>query len=187
MSDRVSHARFIPYWTLKDMNHAIKSCHNLWNKQQPMFDELYMLFVLFCQRGLDNWDKDDMSMFSASNHWMPQSYFAEMGGYQMVDFVGKYENLKTDWEHVAKKIRVSGELPFVGASATAKNNNISETREKQQKIHWSHFYLDNQIIKKVAKFYRRDIDVFGYNNFEKDLLDRQKSYDKSKKQKELYR
>ena len=46
MSDRISHARMIPYWTLKDMKQAIKSCHNLWNKQQPMFDELYMLGVM---------------------------------------------------------------------------------------------------------------------------------------------
>ena len=43
---KVTHARMIPYWTLKNMKHAIKSCHNLWNKQQPMFDELYMLGVM---------------------------------------------------------------------------------------------------------------------------------------------
>ena len=125
-----------------------------------LFDELYMLFVLFCQRGLDNWDKDDMSMFSASNHWMPQSYFAEMGGYQMVDFVGKYENLKTDWKYVSEKIGVSDELPFVGASSTAKDS--FKTRESYQNLHYSRFYRNQEIINIVSKFYKNDIDTFNY-------------------------
>ena len=46
MSDRVSHARFIPYWTLEEMKLSVKACHNLCDKQQPMFDELYMLGVM---------------------------------------------------------------------------------------------------------------------------------------------
>ena len=46
MSDRVSPARFIPYWTLEEMKLSIKACHNLCDKQQPMFDELYMLGVM---------------------------------------------------------------------------------------------------------------------------------------------
>jgi hypothetical protein len=74
MSDRISHARFIPYWTLKDMNHAIKSCHNLWNKQQPMFDELYMLGVLtYGYRRIINKGK---------NHVKGIFYFCPYGDYQ---------------------------------------------------------------------------------------------------------
>ena len=43
---RISHARHIPYWTLKNMKQAIRACHKLFSKQQPMWDELYMLKVM---------------------------------------------------------------------------------------------------------------------------------------------
>ena len=36
----------IPYWTLENMKQAIKSCHTLFDKQQPMWDELYMLGII---------------------------------------------------------------------------------------------------------------------------------------------
>jgi len=130
------------------------------------FDMIFMLFSLFVKRGLQTYDINKDSV-----HWMPQNNHVEMDGYQIVDFVGKYENLKVDWRHVAKKIGVSEELPFVGASTTAKDKN--QTREEQQKLHWSYFYIDAYIINAVSKFYRRDIDIFEYNNLETQLLERQ--------------
>ena len=44
--DRVSHARDIPYWELMNMKRAIKSCHYLFEKARPSWDELYMLKVM---------------------------------------------------------------------------------------------------------------------------------------------
>ena len=121
---------------------------------------LFMLFDLFVMRGLKNWDKDDISMQSASSHWMPQSFFVEFDGYQMVDFVGKYENLETDWKYVANKIQVSEELPFVGISMTGKE--YKKTRELIQNIHYSEFYKNQEIIDIVREFYKRDIELFNY-------------------------
>ena len=43
---KIIHARMIPYWTLENMKQAIKSCHALFDKQQPMWDELYMLGII---------------------------------------------------------------------------------------------------------------------------------------------
>ena len=123
-------------------------------------ENMFMLFDLFVQRGLKNWDKDDVSMYSASNHWMPQSFFVELDGCQMVDFVGKYENLEVDWKYVADKIQVSDKLPFVGASNTGKNN--PETRESYQKLHYSNFYRNSEIMGMVHEFYERDIELFNY-------------------------
>ena len=97
-----------------------------------------------------------------------------MDGYQIVDFVGKYENLETDWKYIADKIQVSEELPFLGASNTARE--LRKTREEQQNLHWSHFYMDEETITDVSKFYRRDIDILEYNNWETDLLKRQLKY-----------
>jgi len=44
--DIVSHARGLPYWTLKNMQQAIRACHRLFSKRQPVWDELYMLQIM---------------------------------------------------------------------------------------------------------------------------------------------
>tara|TARA_R100000008_G_C3504305_1_gene125322 strand:- start:49 stop:717 length:669 start_codon:yes stop_codon:yes gene_type:complete len=130
------------------------------------FYQLFMLFSLFTKRGLQSYNINDDSV-----HWMPQNNHVEMDGYQIVDFVGKYENLEVDWKYVANKIGVSEELPFLGASNTSKES--SKTREEQQNLHWSDFYMDLDTIKDVSKFYRRDIDIFQYNDCETHLLRKQ--------------
>jgi hypothetical protein len=132
-----------------------------------------MLFTLFVQRGLTNWDKDDMSMYSASSHWMPQHPFFSYKGYQIVDFMGYYENLEDDWKHIAGKLEVNEKLPFVGASNTGKQSN--ESREKFQKIHYSLFYkcihpkdicprpcINKEVVKIVTEFYKKDLELMGY-------------------------
>ena len=80
-------------------------------------------------------DEQTYDINKDSIHWIPQNNHVEMDGYQIVDFVGKYENLEVDWKYVADKIQVSDKLPFVGASNTGKNN--PETRESFQKLHYS--------------------------------------------------
>ena len=122
-----------------------------------------MLFSLFVKRGLQTYDVNKDSV-----HWMPQHNHVELDGYQTVDFVGKYENLEVDWVYVANKIGVSKELPFLGASNTGKDS--FKTREEQQNLKWIDFYIDEDTIKEVSKFYRRDIDILDYNNNEKELL-----------------
>lgn len=46
MSDIISHAREIPYWELKGMRSALDACHQLYNKVNPTWDQLYMLRVM---------------------------------------------------------------------------------------------------------------------------------------------
>ena len=138
-------------------------------KADLSFDNIFMLFSIFTKRGLKTYNINDDSV-----HWMPQHNFVEMDGYQIVDFVGKYENLETDWKYIANKIQVSEELPFIGASTSARNFN--KTREEQQNLHWSHFYLHPETVDVVSKFYRRDIDILEYGDFEEELLKRQLEY-----------
>ena len=47
---------------------------------------------------------------------------------------------------------------------------MPEDREEQQNLKWLDFYIDEDTIKEVSKFYRRDIDILDYNNNEKELL-----------------
>ena len=130
------------------------------------FDIIFLLFSLFTKRGLQTYDIDKDSV-----HWMPQNNHVEMNGYQIVDFVGKYENLEDDWKYIASKLEISEELPFKGASTTAKDKNM--TREEQQNLHWSHFYINKDTIREASKVYRRDIDILEYGDSEEELLKRQ--------------
>ena len=44
--DAVTHARDLPYWTLDNMKQSVGACHKLFSKQQPVWDELYMLQIM---------------------------------------------------------------------------------------------------------------------------------------------
>ena len=135
------------------------------------FNTIYPLFTLFVTRCLEYYDLSDQSMFSGSSHWIPQNYFFELDGYQHVDFLGTYENLENDWKEVAKKIGVSEELPFVGASNTAKVTGM--TREQLQNISWTWYYIDENIINKIYKLYKREIDLL-YSKYNEFLLKQSK-------------
>ena len=61
MSDRVSHARLLPYWTLECMKQALIACHVLSDKQQPTWDELYMLVIMTYGQLQENYKQGDKS------------------------------------------------------------------------------------------------------------------------------
>ena len=90
-----------------------------------------------------------------------------MDGYQIVDFVGKYEDLKTDWKYVANRLQISEELPLFPASNTQKE--VSGTREQLQKLHWSRYYINDELIDTVLEVYKKDIDILGYDYIERQL------------------
>ena len=66
-----------------------------------------------------------------------------------VDFVGRFENLKKDWEYVAEKINVEKELPHLRKSI-GKN-----------KKHYSEYY-DEKSKNIIQKLYKHDIKYFKY-------------------------
>ena len=70
-------------------------------------------------------------------------------GSLFVDFVGRFENLKKDWEYVAEKINVEKELPHLRKS-TGKN-----------KKHYSEYY-DEKSKNIIQKLYKHDIKYFKY-------------------------
>jgi len=123
----------------------------------------FLSFYLFVKRGLNFYNLNDESM-----HWMPQHFFAECDGKIMVDFIGKYENLETDWKYVANKLQISEDLPFEPVSYAARGA-ISlygykhASRETIQKIHFSEFYFNDTILRMVYDFYKRDVGLFGYD------------------------
>jgi hypothetical protein len=125
-------------------------------------DIAFMTFYLFVKRCLKFYNLNDESV-----HWMPQHFFAKCDGKDMVDFIGKYENLEADWKYVANKLQISEDLPFEPASYAAKgamslHGHPAPTREIIQHIHFSEFYYNDTILEIVYDVYKEDIDLFDY-------------------------
>ena len=122
-----------------------------------------MIFSLFISRVLQTYDINKKSV-----HWMTQHFFVECEGESIVDFVGRYEDLKIDWKYVANKLQISEDLPFEPVSYAARGaislyGHKHARRETIQKIHFSEFYFNDTILRMVYDFYKRDVGLFGYD------------------------
>ncbi len=70
-----------------------------------------------------------------------------------LDFIGKYENLDSDFEFVCKQIGYEYDgLPDAGASASADRKPLS------------FYYKDKNLVQQVASLYMKDFDIYGYNS-----------------------
>ena len=99
-------------------------------------------FEDFVTRGLSN---DNILNWV---HFVPQlNFIRDIDGHINVDFVGKYENLKEDFEYVCNKLNINTELPH-------KNHS---NRLDYRKIYSS------SMIQKVQEVYSDDIEFFNYN------------------------
>jgi hypothetical protein len=75
-----------------------------------------------------------------------QAAFVCDGDAVIVDFVGRFETLEADFSSVCQQIGIEAALPH------ANKTEHSDYRE----------YYDDVLIEKVAKHWRRDIDLFAY-------------------------
>jgi len=75
------------------------------------------------------------------------SYVADEHGNQIVDFVGRYERLQEDFAKVCARLKIQAALPHA---------NISDHRDYRT-------YYTPETRDFVAKQFRRDIEMFGYN------------------------
>jgi chondroitin 4-sulfotransferase 11 len=80
-------------------------------------------------------------------HFLPQHYFiCDQDGTIMVDFVGRTENMDSDFAYVAERLGCNKQLAKV---------NIGDNR------HYSSHY-DEETREIVRRVYARDIELFGY-------------------------
>lgn len=70
-------------------------------------------------------------------------------GEDMVDFIGRFENLRQDFQHVCKKIGLQASLPH------------RDQGVKRQKIHYSSYYTSTTQ-KIISNIYAKDIELFEY-------------------------
>jgi len=84
---------------------------------------------------------------SADLHWSAQYPNAYFEGEQFVDFVGRFENLDSDWKYICKQIGCKQtRLPRKNSSSHA---------------HYSESYTP-ELKELVAELYADDIELFGY-------------------------
>jgi hypothetical protein len=101
----------------------------------------------------------------ADRHWLSQHVFLYGDdGRALCDFVGRYENLDTDWAAVCEKIGMPllplEQKGFVSAEGAARSP--VKAGGSEIKVHDTHDYYDEKLCMMIAERYARDIEVFGY-------------------------
>ena len=78
------------------------------------------------------------------------SYLCDEENSCLVDFVGKFENLDADWEHISNRL----DLP----SSSLPRLNVLSTGKKYS------FYLTPNVVSLITKRFACDFERFGYSN-----------------------
>ena len=118
-----------------------------WTGLIPSFKEFVMDFEKIIETRTD-----------INNHATLQSLFAFDDGDQYVDFVGRFENLKEDFE-------------FVRSGLGLKIEGLDHMM-KTEHDHYSAFY-DEETRQKVSEMFKLDIHSFGYRFYQSKLVARQ--------------
>ena len=80
------------------------------------------------------------------DHFRPQLYYlTELHGKVQLDFIGRFENIENDFQHVADRLEVSASLPQLNAS-----------------VHPEYRSLYSNEAKGVARVYAQDIRQLRY-------------------------
>lgn len=113
-------------------------------------------------------------------HILPQyDFIFDHDGQQLVDFVGRYEQLQKDFHHVCHTLGVTdsslphlNKLPqflniprsFKDAYTTARNSLSLKQKRTLKKNNYNHYteYYDNESREFVASLYQKDIEAFAY-------------------------
>ena len=111
--------------------------------------------------------KNDFS--DAYRHVIPQiDFILNNKGEQIVNFVGRFENLTNDFRHVCQALKLeSCKLPHKNSTSSRRRSIERKVRhlfrtEKRIKKHYTEYY-DQETIDKVADLYKSDIERFAYD------------------------
>ena len=114
----------------------------------------YSLESRFLRRYIGLNKRDDFNTYLRKIHvrshvqWEPQvSFLFDHRGRQMVDYIGRLEEIETAFAHICAKVGVTAELGHKKKSA--------------KKIPWQSYY-DEEAIAYIEDVYADDLEVFGY-------------------------
>lgn len=100
-------------------------------------------------------------------HFFPQLPLLKINGEIKMDFVGRFESMEKDFQHVCNKLGVTGNLKHHNARNRANNfgydgpNATQCTGNRKNPIPYQEYYTD-ELIEIVADLYEEDIVEFGY-------------------------
>jgi hypothetical protein len=98
-------------------------------------------------------------------HIVPQyHYIYDDNGGCLVDFVGRFESLKSDFNRVCESLGLGEcELPHVNVSKnkTGLKATVKRLIKPMKRLHYTEYY-DEELKDHVAHMYQLDIEAFGY-------------------------
>lgn len=148
-------SRVVSCYINKIQKGGIKDRFFLTNHVGLMQDISFDDFVYFITKKRGRFD------FFSDRHWISQYRFiSDRRGELIVDFVGKLENIDNDFRSVCKRLGIKNvDLPrYNTRNDWSKFNNI----EYESSDYYRGFYT-NKTKELVAKRYKKDIEMFGYN------------------------
>ena len=102
-------------------------------------------------------------------HVMPQFDMLYENGECLVDFVGRFETLQQDFDKVCEHLGFDeSKLPYVNSSEKKsrvirrKVKNLIYRNGESSKKHYTEYY-DDETLDAVSKYYKNDIEFFGYS------------------------
>tara|TARA_B100001093_G_scaffold479610_1_gene508751 strand:+ start:4096 stop:4782 length:687 start_codon:yes stop_codon:yes gene_type:complete len=109
-----------------------------------------------------------------SNYWFirPQYDYIYSNGNCLVDFIGKFENIQSDFLHVATKLNLEKKLPHKNISKTSSgfkrklqliSNNFKFLPLLFNKPHSKKFVMSDDSRQILIDFYLKDFKYFNYN------------------------
>lgn len=111
---------------------------------------------------------DENNFCDKHRHIIPQSdYLFDKEGKQLVNFIGRFENLQNDFDYVCQQLNIeSSTLLHKNSSRCFRRLWTRRLRhlfriKKRVKRHYSEYY-DEELKQLVADKYQRDIELFGY-------------------------
>jgi hypothetical protein len=134
------------------------SAYEFLQKESSPYDEKlvsvvrsYNSFESFVINYLDGNINEIKNYFRPKHYFFkPQYYFlCNSKGEIMVDYVGYFESIEEDYEHIRAKI---------GTGQPLKKMNVT----KSKKLSIEEYYSNDKIINKVISVYEKDFELFGY-------------------------
>ena len=168
---------------------------NPWDRMVSIYK--WLSFSKLCDFKTFIMDRVWNELLDRKYYWMikPQyNFIFDKDGKQLVDFIGRYENLHDDFNEVCKNIGLSShELPVVNRAAVLTKTKLSLKRlrylctkrkwnnlleelsyncKNKYSPHYDDFreYYDKESMEFVKHFYRKDVETFGYTFEDNHIL-----------------
>ena len=136
--------RLVSWWSMIDGHREKFENGQSFNKFQSLILQRARTFEEF----IENCDEEVVD--NDGRKWIFRNqieYLTDSSGRILVDFIGRFERLQSDFDMVGKRI--------FGAPVALRKLNASKHRHYSQ-------YFTPRLVEKVARRYERDIAAFGY-------------------------